>query len=471
MKFFLIVFFILLNLIMLHSFEPHEDDFKNSYQYELYRSWLLQNHLKPNIPAVFSEQNIVKEFKLASLKSIIVQYDWKNWEIFEQREDILKYCSLRSDEVKKYLEFSGSLIYRLNSGEKFYLEDYLTSESILLKFNELKKSEALDSLWNLYSEKRFCTKLVEIISVDSHIGLKIISEENVYFSVLFPKSDNLTNLAKELKLIEEVKSQEISKLKKIKKKEELIKKRQKPIKKKIFKRKESTYKLVNFIKENFDEQQQRELLHNKIENPQKFINKEFPNFEISRTKNIYQLIHEPFIDEFKTDIQIKLKQEKDGVDFTPVSKYKLDEKLVRLFRDETIDLSDLEYNDIDKIAPLLSQLLFEHRAIGTKLLNFILIHDGVPTTLILNGNDRELLEISSYANLLLLLNKYWQNHTVYFKLDEFRKINGFIEFRGFLYANESGNQLYDYAEIRFQLDKEYRISLIMMILHPEIENS
>jgi len=475
MKFFLIIFFILLSFIMLHSFEPERNDFKNDYQFELYHSWFQKNRLKPNVPSVFSEYSITKDFKLPSNMSITVQYDWENWEIYEQREKISEYCNIKSENLKEYLDFSGSFIYRLNTKNKSYCQDYLNSESILLIYKDYVREEALDSLWNYFSEKRFNTNLVEVISDQTRVGLKISSIEQVSFSIFFLKSKNITHLYKEFKIIEEMKSKEIFKKKKIEKSKKLNKKIDEKVAKFVETRKpenrEHSSKLVRYIKQNFDKLQQRELLNNKIENPDKFIEKEFPDYKIKKTGSTYRLTNDPFIDEYKSDLEIIVKQEKDGLNFHPISNYEIKNKIMKLCNSENIDFTDLEGYDIEEIAPFISHLLYEHRSIGTKLLNFLLIHDGVPTTLILNGGDRELLEISSYANLLLLLNKYWQNHIVYFKLDEFRKINGFIEFKGFLFANKNGDILSDYAEIRFQLDKEYKISLIMMILHPQIETS
>ena len=82
---------------------------------------------------------------------------------------------------------------------------------------------------------------------------------------------------------------------------------------------------------------------------------------------------------------------------------------------------------------------------------------------------RKLFELESYADLLLLLNNFWQDRTVYFSILDVKKVNGFIEFQSYLIAHNAEDGISDIAEIQFHLDSEYRIDLIMMVLHPNAE--
>jgi len=128
-------------------------------------------------------------------------------------------------------------------------------------------------------------------------------------------------------------------------------------------------------------------------------------------------------------------------------------------------MSSLSETEISVIVNYIPQLVYEHRAIGSKLMNFLLIHDQVASTLVVYSDERELYETDSYSDILLLLNRYWQDRIVYFGIDSIRKVNGTIEFKGFLVARtESGSN--DLAEIFFHVSKEYMIDLIMIILHP-----
>jgi hypothetical protein len=97
-----------------------------------------------------------------------------------------------------------------------------------------------------------------------------------------------------------------------------------------------------------------------------------------------------------------------------------------------------------------------------------LVHDAVETTLVVKGETREIYDIYSYANLLLMLNKYWEDRIVYFNLQDVKKVNGYIEFKGMLIADSPESKTFDMAEIRFHLDNEYKIDLAMMFLNPEV---
>ncbi len=167
------------------------------------------------------------------------------------------------------------------------------------------------------------------------------------------------------------------------------------------------------------------------------------------------------------DIAIKVEISEDMIDIFPQNNWELDEKTFKLGSDK-IDLSSLSETEISNIANYLPHLIYEHRSLGSKLLNFLLIHDEVPSTLIVYSDIRELYETDSYSDILLLLNKYWQGRTIYFGIDSVKKVNGTLEFKGFLVAR-SQNDSNDLAEIYFHISREYMIDLIMIILHPEQE--
>jgi hypothetical protein len=128
----------------------------------------------------------------------------------------------------------------------------------------------------------------------------------------------------------------------------------------------------------------------------------------------------------------------------------------------------LEIGLVDKavlkqVAGYFPQLLYLHRSLGTKLFNFLLIPDEVPTTLLIHNGKRQRLDFASYNDLLLRLHSYWKKREIYFSLQDIRQINGFIEFKGVLAA--VGTDKYEWAEIRFHLNKEYKIDMVMMSLY------
>ena len=81
-----ILVLIILCAANLYSFEPQRADFINSYQYNLYQSWLNNAKLDSDFPAGFTSEKVVKIFKNNEGREINVEYDWQNWKITSQRE-------------------------------------------------------------------------------------------------------------------------------------------------------------------------------------------------------------------------------------------------------------------------------------------------------------------------------------------------------------------------------------------------
>jgi len=225
--------------------------------------------------------------------------------------------------------------------------------------------------------------------------------------------------------------------------------------------------LSEYIKNYIQTPPIRELLHNKISNIEDFFNSEFPHHQIVHKETDYSLKVEPYDQNFYGDLNLRVEQRTDGINILATNDFQFSGKEIIFENGEHIAFSRLTDHEFEQIAPFIPQLLYEHRALGSKLLNFLLIHDDIPTTLVVYGDERELYEIDSYADLLLLLNEYWRDRILYFSLKEVNKIDGFIEFKGFLIADAPEEESCDMAEILFHLDKDFKIDLIMMILHPE----
>jgi hypothetical protein len=228
--------------------------------------------------------------------------------------------------------------------------------------------------------------------------------------------------------------------------------------------------LKEYINKNWDKKQSRELLNNKIKNAMIFLQNEFPEHDTYKEDNIYYLTNQPY-DRFYCSIYLDVFHNHDGIEISPYENFEIRNKNLVFSDGESIDLSNLSSTEIEKISPFLPHLIYEHRAVGTRLLNFLLIHDDVPTTLVLRTDERELFEIDSYAELLLLLSNYWSDRNIYFSLTEVKKINNYIEFKGILVAEDPGQEKHDMAEIRFHLSKNYNIDLIMMVLHADISSN
>ncbi|MCF7814825.1 MAG: hypothetical protein K9M95_04250 [Candidatus Cloacimonetes bacterium] len=224
-----------------------------------------------------------------------------------------------------------------------------------------------------------------------------------------------------------------------------------------------------YLRNNLYSEISRELLHNKISDPILFLTKEFKGYGVFAKGDTIFIEGKDLKEDFHADLKLQVIRDADGLEFIPLSDYILQDKILKLSQNEEINLSNLSQAEAEIVASRLPQLIYEHRSLGTKLLNFLLIHDDIPSTLIIQNSKRTIYEKESYADLLLLLNRYWNACNVYFKIDDVKKINGSVEMMAYLIANNSATGNNDIAEIRFLLDDDYTIDMIMMILHPNAQ--
>ncbi len=454
------LFFIILT--GLFAFEPEVNNFSNVYQYELYLSWLEKGGLKTDFPAGFTSRKVVKDFIDINGEIIHVEYDWEDWKIYDQRE-VLPFVLYAEDPVRtrlciRYLE---EFIYRLNSNRNSFISDFFDAGKIGLQYSNSEGSRALNLIWEELGPRRISVMPIELeTSGNKHI-FNIPSKELNNIVILFPDSLELTDIIRDIRILEEeisstiqVSKPEIHKIdideEKLPKIEELS--------------------LTEYLRKYSHISLPRELLHNKIKNIPEFLEIEFPYHELIENDDIFFLTKEPYQKNIYCDIKLKSVQTRDGINILPESKNVIRDKMFFLTSKEILDLSALTPEEINSITPYIPQLIYEHRAMGTRLLNFLLIHDNVPTTLIVRSDKREIYEIDSYADLLMLLNNYWKNRLIFFSINDVKKIEGCVEFKGYLVAGDPKGNDCDMAEILFHLDKEFKIDLIMMILHPGIKN-
>ncbi|MDP8200551.1 MAG: hypothetical protein P9M11_00245 [Candidatus Tenebribacter burtonii] len=446
----MIFIFIIINL---YGFEPKASDFNNSYQYELYRSWLSNEKLDSDFPAGFTSEKIVRSFKNENGHEINVEYDWHDWKITSQRE-ITPFLFYIDDKqkIRPYINFIESFIYRLNCNEKVFITDIVDHDKIILKYKEQTGEKALDLMWEERPIPRIKLQPVELIINADTLGFKFSSDKMSNFIISFPKVYNIKDILSEINEREYVKSEVYF--------PPILKPEKEEIKSQV-----KGLTLAEYIKNHFKTPPRRELLHNKIKNIQEFLTLEFPNHSVSNENNVWRLKIDKFEDKLDGDISLEVEIGNDMIDIFPLNDLELNGKQMKLGSDN-IDMSSLSETEISVIAHYIPQLIYEHRAIGSKLLNFLLIHDEIASTLVVYSEVRELYETDSYSDILLLLNQYWQDKTMYFGIDNIKKINGTIEFKGFLVA-KSPNGSCDLAEIFFHVSKEYKVDIIMMILHPD----
>ena len=439
------------------GFEPGFEDFSSGYQFELYHSWLEKGNFKIDFPAGFTSAKVVKTFLDDRGKGVIVEYDWQDWKIYDQRE-VLPFVFYVDElvNITLYLTYLESFIYRLNAADREFLFDFTDLGKIELRYAGKSGKEALLQLWNNFSSKRIKVEPIKLFSENDKLGFKIRSQSAAELEILFPENSELITMLDKIKLKELEKSQPAP----------YYKPREPVVKEKILPKLEEL-SLSEYIKNCVQTPPIRELLHNKIGNIEDFFSSEFPHHQIVHKETGYSLKIEPYDQNFYGDLNLRVEQRTDGINILTKNDFRFSGKDIIFENGEQIAFSRLTDHEFEQIAPFIPQLLYEHRALGSKLLNFLLIHDDIPTTLVVYGDERELYEIDSYADLLLLLNEYWRDRILYFSLKEVNKIDGFIEFKGFLIAAAPEEESCDMAEILFHLDKDFKIDLIMMILHPE----
>ena len=460
------IIFLLIFSGAVFAFDPSVEDFIDKYQYNLYKSWMKKGDFPSHIKAFFQKDKISKTFKDSLNKDVGVEYDWQNWKIFNQRENLSRFRKIEDKEFVKYWKYLESFIYRFNCFDSTFSEDFLETTEIKLVFMNVAEEKALGLLRDIWKEHRIVILSIEHIFADNYITFKVFDEKENEIIIAFPAAFEVIQ-----RLTKKEFTEEPTKLIKKFPEKLLPKKPVFPSKKEIEEEKRDLLKLTlsKFIEKYSGFKQSRELLNNKIKDVLGFFKSEFPNHKIEVKDKKYDLITNPFQTDIFSDLFIEVSVNDDGIVFLPSSEYELENKIFKMKNEECIDLSKLSDFEIEKISPFLPQLIYQHRAIGSRLLNFLLVADEVSTTLVVKGEQKKIYDIYSYENLLLMLSKYWSDRTLYFSILEVKKVNNFIEFKSYLVAREPETGNYDLAEINFQLNENYKIDLIMMFLNPDLK--
>ena len=211
----------------------------------------------------------------------------------------------------------------------------------------------------------------------------------------------------------------------------------------------------------------RKVLQNQVTDPIEFIRRGFPDYQVEIDDNRYRIHRDRYEDMLGSEIDVYSTLLSDGLQISSSRDYRVEQGWIVLPGGERVSTGNLTDEEVEEIAPNLVALCNQHRSLGKPLIHFLLTPDAASTTLVLKGEERELYEMHSYLQLLLLLNHWWQDRTVYFGITELKKVNDYIEFSGNLVARKNGGSSeFDFAEVRFHLNKYYRIDLAMMFLTP-----
>jgi hypothetical protein len=446
----IVIFIFLLIAVEVLAFQPKSTDFATQYQWELYRSWLQKGEFRPNVPADITQHRISKKFRHKDYE-INVFYEMENKKIIRQAEVLFSDTQRRLQPLCAYIE---QFIYRLNSNNKDFLSAFHDPDILMISYKDESGAEVLDSLWQDYEQFRFDAAEIRILPERDN-EIMVISSKRDTLSFISSEPHSLRAFIREADLHEPD--------------EPPIERVPPPAPTPIVPEYKTEIRSLNEILQNYYQvRQPRELLHNKVSEVTSFLRREFPHHELKMGEENYTLALQPASEVLFGDIVLQKRILPDGIELIPANAYNVEDRQYSFPSGETLDLSELSEGEIGQISPYLAQLVYQHRCIGSDLLNFLLIYDDVPTTVIVEKNERRLYELDSYANLLLILSKYWERALIHFSIIEVTKVQDNIEFRGILRALHQ-NEREEFAEIRFLLDKNYKMDYTFMVIHPHMQ--
>ncbi len=478
---------ILLLLCSLNGFRPGLHNFASTYQYQMFQSWMRRGNFSADAPSRLSANTIKSDYKSYDNNlSVNVEFDIQRGLIVQVREaidSVVTDSSLSSQELK-YRKYMESLIFRLNCDQYFYTKDYADELGIKIGVDgasfdenisrEYRRVKPESITFNQFSESKYYYQFdyqglswefifPEITFMDTKISKQKEKEskyliEDLLFQPRIKTEVDVADKEDEAESYQVIFQPEFE-VDEPKKIAESLGRAVSPAGK----------TMSEYIAHNKNQRWGRELLYNRISDYKEFIKNEFPHHNYTEQNKNIALSTGKFRDTISADLSLERIQLRDGIDFRPFGNFSIsDNRTVTLSTGEMLDLNELSLNEVYEIVPYLNQLLAMHRVIGTKMVNFLLIPADVPTTLVLRDPERDVIEFSSYTNLILMLSNYWQGRTVYFNLETVKKVNNYIELSGFLAAENAGQELLDFAEVKFALDLEYKIDIAMMILHTNV---
>ena len=472
------------------GFAPQRRDFASEYQYRLYRSWLVKESTEIDLPAKITAEYVRRNIKFSKTGEAQVIYIWNNWKIISQQEDLPAKLPFSNYETE--LIIAGELLYRLNCRHRRFAEDYLDKLPVSITYQGLRSSFAIDSLYAHYSDQRIpVEKLHPVIDNDRLVQLILQMTNGDELIIIFNELNQYPTARVQLKNYENSitagelpddfsrHQEDIATWyppKKEQKKPYHIEPVPEPadtISSEIETEisadtllSDYEIKLLNWVKSNLETAWGSEMMNNKIPSITEFLQTEFSEHSLLIKGDKYILSHTPFSGNLKSNLYLRINN-KEGWTIDALNDIEINNKRVTVAGFEEFDLSDLGNYDVEVIAPYIPQLLVTHRVMSSELAGFILEPDIAETTLVIKGSSRHVYDLDSYRDLLFILGKFWEDRTIYYNIADFRLIDGFIEFKGYMAAEDSDTGQYDLAEIRYRLDDDYTIVLAMVVVFPD----
>ncbi len=136
---------------------------------------------------------------------------------------------------------------------------------------------------------------------------------------------------------------------------------------------------------------------------------------------------------------------------------------------EKILAKGIPSKELSAVKDKITQITILHRLLGNDFFSSLLVPITTKTSIFLRSTENHKFEFNDYSSFLNRMNNYWNNRIVYFQLTELKKNNeNRLEFWGTLFAVDHQNKTYDYADVRFHLNKKNQLDLIMWFIYPDL---
>lgn len=466
-------------LLRLEGYKPSISDFHSIAEYNIYSKWLKTRSFSNRTPARIYQDRIfvsyysdkgekltILEMKLQQNK---IRYVTESFIFFEDREAIADF---------HFIETLKRFWYLLNTREvdlikKFYsMIKYPEPEAgprFIFEYQDLEHEAAIMKYLKETDPMRTEVTSLDLEVVNSEVRISFFIGEQSIFFITVKNEDIFENIEK-LKINFSVPVSDFSDtttekagVSAFRPPEDLVQ---------LYYKEDLAGSVTGYLKQ-IDRSWAREMLHNKISDVKDFIVSEFPYHSVKLSEDVVQISIEPFAESYSSSLTVEYEEARDGVYFYPGTEFFFDKGFFGNAVQDKINLSGIQ--EADRIITYFNQLIFMHRSMGTKLINFMLIPYSIPTLLLLYDNEhsvdsqRQIYELQSYTDLILLLSNHWQKgRIVYFNIREVKKVSNRIEIHCDLIARNINDSKADIADIHFVLNNDLRIELVTMVLHTQV---
>ncbi len=456
------------------EFTAHQ--FSSEHQFALYRSWLAYGKYSTQVPTRFFPTCIESDFSQDAENSTVVKYQWQHRKITSQQEVVPLLHQVTSSSTKDAVNYFEEWLYRLHSQDSLFVLRFYHPEIMQVQWDFLTNDAAVSSLRKTLSDSHSRLHIYDFSLDASWLVLRGNAPDGGEITFRIDTSLPIAPMVQKMHQAEEQSIHPaVRPLPSTRRfRRPAAPTSLKPVPAETVDVSAPTHQeitpslhargLFEYISSTYKQERFRELLHNKIPDFEKFLQEDFPRATITRNGAIYTISPQDST-LIPGDIAIEVNRRKDGYFVHPASTYSMEGSTFTLPSGETFSLAALTPYQQTLFRPLLARFIYQHRAIGSRLFNFLLEQNNSPVTLVVRGAQEGLFQPPSYASLLLMLNSYLQGWRSYYTIGDIRCIDGGIEFRGFLTLMHPEKKIEHNAEIYYRMNNDCKVTLILMTLH------